>query len=193
VFLLCHSLPRGALWRPAMRRWLALLLLVMGLATLPGCTVAPWREQPPPWSEATLAGADDVRVLMRDGNEYELSAPRIEASAAGARLVGAIDGAEYGVLLEDVTRLETRHTEVLPLIADVAIAAVVVAGVVVLACAGGGGGGGGGCSLSGLNFSSCDEPKPKCVPPAMVPRSVAPRDVAPHAGVGGSVQRPRAR
>src|SRR5262245_12510882 len=148
---------------PAMRRWLALLLIVMGLATLPGCTVAPWRDQPPPWSEASVAGADDVRLLLRDGSELVLAAPRIERAADGPVLVGAVDGVEQGIPLADVSRLETRHTELLPLIANVAIATVVVVGVVALCCAGGGGSGG--CSLSGLNFGSCDD-APACAPHA---------------------------
>ena len=165
-----------------MRRWLSLLLSVMGFAALPGCTVAPWREQPPPWTQGSVADADDVRLVLLDGRELVLTTPRIERGADGPVLIGALDGVEQGILLADVSRLETRHTELLPLIANVAIAAVVVAGVVALICVGGGGSGG--CSLSGLNFGSCDDP-PACAPHA---------PTRPPAAVGDPVpQRPRAR
>src|SRR4030095_1449027 len=68
---------------PPMRRWLSLLLSVMGFAALPGCSVAPWREQPPPWTQGSVADADDVRLVLLDGRELVLTTPRIERGADG--------------------------------------------------------------------------------------------------------------
>lgn len=136
-----------------MRHRLTVLRLLLLSLSLTACTIAPWREQSPPWGATSVAGADDVRVVTRDGDEVVLSAPEVAASGDVALLRGKVDGVERCVLLADIAQLETRHTEILPVIANVAIAAVVVAGVVVL-CACSGGHGGGGCSLSGLEFGS---------------------------------------
>lgn len=121
------------------------------LCVLTACTVAPWRGQDPPWSAATVAGAEDARVVRRDGAEEQFAHPEIVDTERGPILRGLVDGSERCVLLADVAGLETRRTEALRVIANVAIAAVVVTGILVLsACSHGHSGGG--CSISGLDL-----------------------------------------
>jgi len=131
----------------------ALVLLLLSL--LAACEVAPWREQPPPWTAATVADVEDARVLLGDGSELVLSGPRLEGEGGEALLLGEGEDGPCRVPLRDVCRLETRRTEVLPVIANAVIVTAVVAGVVVLCACGGGHGGG----LDGLNFGGGSAPE----------------------------------
>ncbi len=125
--------------------------LLLLLCVLTACTVAPWRGQDPPWSAATVAGAEDARVVRRDGAQEQFAHPEIVDTERGPILRGLVDGSERCVLLAAVAGLETRRTEALRVIANVAIAAVVVTGILVLsACSHGHGGGG--RSISGLDL-----------------------------------------
>ena len=126
-----------------------LVLAFLLLACLAACEVAPWREQPPPWTAATFTDAEDARVLFADGSELVLARPRLEGEGGPALLLGECDGCIQSVRLQLVRRLETRHTETLRVIANAVVITAVVVGVVALcACSGSGG-------LGGLNFGSC--------------------------------------
>jgi hypothetical protein len=97
-----------------------------------GCIVDPWREAEPPWSAASVDGAADARVRLRDGTLVILGDPRIEPGAGGGSIVGRVGRSERTVPLDHVLQLETRRTELLPAVANGAAMAVVVAVAIVL-------------------------------------------------------------
>lgn len=109
---------------------------LLALSTLlpVACTVNPWREREPPWTQATVAGEDDARATLWDGREIELAAPAIRGDGPEVVLVGQGDGGEQVLPLAQVARLETRHDEWLPIVADT----LVITAVLTLAfCTGG--------------------------------------------------------
>lgn len=136
------------------------VLFALVLFLLSACEAAPWRDQPPPWGEASVAGAADAQAVRKDGEVVVLGRPRIEQRHGAQWLVGDVDGSERCLLLDDLQALATRRVEALRVVANVAIAIVVV-GVVVVAATCSHGHGGCGNPLSGLSFG-VEAPRREC-------------------------------
>ena len=76
--------------------------------------VRPWRTQAPPWTQASVEGARDVRVSRDDGSHLVLEEARIttDGQVVGREVdpAGALGGTRT-IDLAQVVRLETRRTE----------------------------------------------------------------------------------
>jgi hypothetical protein len=76
-----------------------------------------WKEQRPPWTSKTVAGANHVRITSNQGELITLDQAKIESVEGrelllGQRKVGAEGTLEkYQVPLTQVVRLEVSHTD----------------------------------------------------------------------------------
>lgn len=120
------------------RRWTVPLLALVALLAA-GCTsLRGWSPLPQPWTQAQIAGEQEVRVSSFDRPTSILRSARIESSEDGPRIVGQ-DGeasqTEVCLPLARVTAIEVQQVDALGVVAVLVILAVIVAGV---AMAGGG-------------------------------------------------------
>jgi hypothetical protein len=107
-------------------------LLPLLLACASTCTISPWCEKPMPWTPASIAGKATARAKLTDGSTIELSQPRIEGPFEALELIGmppthaGITPVERRIPLSGVQRLEGRHTEFWPVVANVVGITVVI-------------------------------------------------------------------
>jgi hypothetical protein len=99
--------------------------LLVTLVLFAACAVNPWRDQQPPWTAETVVGADDARATLASGEVLLVAEPRIR----GAELVGQQERGERSVLLSEVSRLETRRVQAVPLIANTAGTVLLTVGI----------------------------------------------------------------
>lgn len=112
-------------------------LAVLLLALLTACATNPWREQPPPWTQATVDDADDARVTLANGTVQVFTAPTIIGTGDGALLSGIRNKEKHVVPLASIGHLETRHYETWRVLgySTLVVVGTVVGSLIVLALA----------------------------------------------------------
>lgn len=94
-----------------------------------------WRDQPPPWTAASLTDAAYARIHARDGRETVLRTPTMGSGASGPFLSGMLVSEQntgehtVNVPLADIARLETRSSDSMGVSWLVVACVIVVLGV----------------------------------------------------------------
>jgi hypothetical protein len=106
------------------------------MLTLPGCLdVHSWTEKEKPWTAATIADSNEVRIARPDGSQVTLEHARIEPGERGATLVGRTTGPaerELRVELAEIRTLEVREVDAGKVVASVAAALLVLGAIYLL-------------------------------------------------------------
>jgi len=117
-------------------RCVAIALACWSSLMLPGCLdVHSWTEKEKPWTEATIARSDQVRIERADGSQETLVHARIEQGERGAALVGhdsGPSGRDVRVALSEIRTLEIPEVDAGKVAANIAAALVVLAAIYLL-------------------------------------------------------------